>query len=316
MHRIDGPGATVDNKFTDGDPVGGIQATIVTDDWLNDVQEELMSVLTAGAVVPVKGTQNQLLKAIRSLGMGVVGASRNAKMSITSANASATFTADELIVESAIGGQAYRLSSISKTINLATVGVGAMDTGLAPASGYVSVYVIFNPLLPLSSTNPAMLAMDATSSAHPEVYGGANMPAGYTASALVAVLRTTAARLFDRQILIDRFVHYNSVIFTGTNGTMTAVSASAAVPLNAKTIRVLVAITASSAAGQLSAAICTTNGGLGFPGFSQITGIASAGGQNVTGAFHEIPIVAQQIFVATSTTSTTSAGFNSYGYTF
>lgn len=67
MHRIDGPGATVDNKFTDGDPVGGIQATVVTDDFLNDVQEELMSVLSAAGVLPVKGTQNQLLKAISVL---------------------------------------------------------------------------------------------------------------------------------------------------------------------------------------------------------------------------------------------------------
>lgn len=67
MHRIDGPGATVDNKFTEGDPVGGIQATVVTDDFLNDVQEELISVLTAGGVAPVKGTQDQVLQAIYKL---------------------------------------------------------------------------------------------------------------------------------------------------------------------------------------------------------------------------------------------------------
>lgn len=67
MHRIDGPGATVDNKFTEGDPVGGIQATVVTDDFLNDVQEELISVLTAGGVEPVKGTQDQVLQAIYKL---------------------------------------------------------------------------------------------------------------------------------------------------------------------------------------------------------------------------------------------------------
>ena len=68
MHRIDGPGATVDNKFTDGDPVGGVQATLVTDDWLNDMQEEVMSVLAAAGITPVKGTQNQLLGAIKVLG--------------------------------------------------------------------------------------------------------------------------------------------------------------------------------------------------------------------------------------------------------
>jgi len=67
MHRIDGPGATVDNRFTDGDPVGGVQATMVTDDWANDVQEELMSILVAGGVAPVKGTQNQVLSALTTL---------------------------------------------------------------------------------------------------------------------------------------------------------------------------------------------------------------------------------------------------------
>lgn len=67
MHRIDGPGATVDNRFTDGDPIGGVQATMVTDDWANDVQEELMSILAAGGVTPVKGTQDQVLSALTTL---------------------------------------------------------------------------------------------------------------------------------------------------------------------------------------------------------------------------------------------------------
>jgi len=67
MHRIDGPGATVDNKFTDGDPVGGVQATVVTDDWLNAVQEEIISVLADQSIAPVKGTQNQLLTAIKGI---------------------------------------------------------------------------------------------------------------------------------------------------------------------------------------------------------------------------------------------------------
>lgn len=67
MHRIDGAGATVDNKFTEGDPVGGVQATVVTAPWLNDLQEELMSILTAGGVAPVKGTQNQVLSALTTL---------------------------------------------------------------------------------------------------------------------------------------------------------------------------------------------------------------------------------------------------------
>jgi hypothetical protein len=66
MHRIDGPGATVDNKFTDGDPVGGVQATIVTDDWLNDVQENIMAVLAASGVTPTKGRAADLMDSIRA----------------------------------------------------------------------------------------------------------------------------------------------------------------------------------------------------------------------------------------------------------
>lgn len=64
MHRIDGPGATVDKKFTEGDPAGGVQATVVTDDWLNDVQENIMKVLAAAGVTPVKGRDQDLLDAL------------------------------------------------------------------------------------------------------------------------------------------------------------------------------------------------------------------------------------------------------------
>lgn len=70
MHRIDGPGATVDNKFTEGDPVGGVQATVVTDDWLNDVQENIMAVLMAAGVTPTKGRAADLNDAIKKVSSG------------------------------------------------------------------------------------------------------------------------------------------------------------------------------------------------------------------------------------------------------
>jgi hypothetical protein len=46
--------------------VGGIQATVVTDEWMNDVQENLMAVLVAGNVSPTKGRAADLLDAIMS----------------------------------------------------------------------------------------------------------------------------------------------------------------------------------------------------------------------------------------------------------
>lgn len=64
MHRIDGPGATVDNKFTEGDPVSAVPATQVTDDWLNAVQEEITAVILSAGITLNKANNAQLLAAI------------------------------------------------------------------------------------------------------------------------------------------------------------------------------------------------------------------------------------------------------------
>lgn len=71
MHRIDTPSATVDGKFTEGSPAGGVPATTVAASWLNDVQEELMSILAAAGITPIKGQQDQVLQAIIKLSVGV-----------------------------------------------------------------------------------------------------------------------------------------------------------------------------------------------------------------------------------------------------
>ena len=67
MHRIDVPSATEDYQFTEGSPTGGVPATTVSAAWLNDVQEELLSILEAVGIAPVKGNQDQVLAAILAL---------------------------------------------------------------------------------------------------------------------------------------------------------------------------------------------------------------------------------------------------------
>jgi len=66
MHRIDGTGATGSNLFTEGDPATAVAATVVTDDWLNDVQEEIANAIEDAGITLVKGTQTQLRDAIRA----------------------------------------------------------------------------------------------------------------------------------------------------------------------------------------------------------------------------------------------------------
>lgn len=122
MHRIDGPGATVDNKFTDGDPVGGVQATMVTDDWLNDVQENIMAVLTAAGVTPTKGRAADLLDSIKK---AVPGRRINTQVLTVSGTYTRSAGVSFIIVRAVGGGGAGGGSAATSAGQCAAGGGGA-----------------------------------------------------------------------------------------------------------------------------------------------------------------------------------------------
>jgi len=225
--------AGTEGYFTEGNPTAGTPATNVRGSWLNMIQEELCAILAAAGITRSKTTYNQVNGALQKMYSPVVGTVRNLGMSITAASASGTLTADEIVVESALGGQPFKLASFNKTINLATTGAGGMDTGSAPVSGYVALYAIYNPTTGAS----ALLATNSTSSLAGNVYGGANMPSGYTASALVSVWPTNASGQFvigewrDRTFLGGGVQVLNA---TTAASTQTSLNIGGAVPLNAK----------------------------------------------------------------------------------
>ena len=66
MHRIDGSGHAA-NMFTEGNPGLGVPPTVVTDDWLNDVQENLVDVILNAGVPLTKGRAQDLRDAIVAL---------------------------------------------------------------------------------------------------------------------------------------------------------------------------------------------------------------------------------------------------------
>ncbi len=66
MHRTDAPNH-VANLFVDRDPIGGTPGTIVDDDWLNAVQEEVVYVIEQAGIVLAKGTNTQLRQAIQTM---------------------------------------------------------------------------------------------------------------------------------------------------------------------------------------------------------------------------------------------------------
>ncbi|WP_027367398.1 tail fiber protein [Desulfocurvibacter africanus] len=67
MHRIDHATAQ-GGLFTEGDPQTALPATVVTDDWLNSVQEEIVKVVVDGGGAALNKADNgQLLAAIQKI---------------------------------------------------------------------------------------------------------------------------------------------------------------------------------------------------------------------------------------------------------
>ncbi len=71
MHRIDAPGFAPGNLFTEGNPSLSIPATEVSDNWLNDVQENIAQYIESEGIALIKDDFSQLTAAIAaSIGTG------------------------------------------------------------------------------------------------------------------------------------------------------------------------------------------------------------------------------------------------------
>lgn len=240
---------------------------------------------------------------------GVVGQSRNAAINITAASATATWTADEIVVETVLGGTQYRLNNLTLSVNLASIGVGGMDAGTAPVSGFVALYVIYNPV----SGAKALLATNATAATASEIYDGAAMPSGYTASALVSVVPTNSSGQiipliqFGRETTIPQFT---AVSTTAAPSTFTALSIASIVPKNAISCSGSQSATTSSSGQSVAGALSGSPNGsaLGNRGFGGIT--------QVTVPFIDLPLPTRQtIYWSMSTTGgTLTSTINITGY--
>lgn len=140
MHRIDSEGATVDNKFTEGNPSTGVPATEVSADWLTAVQEEIIEVLVAAGITPLKTDNTQLRQAIQSLISG--GGVAVTAAGVTIADAGSFFTGGE--VESALqqlGNDLYGGTFASSKIRRQVVALSgaAQQTETAHAENIVEI---------------------------------------------------------------------------------------------------------------------------------------------------------------------------------
>ncbi|WP_458763578.1 hypothetical protein [Cupriavidus basilensis] len=237
-----------------GEIVASGKAMVV---WRADISAFVLLECTGAALQVGAGTQSNHAAQFSQV-VGVLGTARNISMNVAATSATATLTAAELVVKSALGGFSYLLSNFSKTINLATTGAGGMDTGTAPANGYVALYAIYNPTTGAS----ALLGVNAAT-LQPEVYGGANMPSGYTASALVSVRATNASGQFTVGYQVDRHVTVASVASGTFSTALTDASTTLAVPNNAKSVDLATSQTTASGASQYNLAVAGSSPVLG-----------------------------------------------------
>lgn len=243
---------------------------------------------------------------------GVVGGMRNARMSVNAANAAATFLADEIIVETALGGLRYCLSGFNQTVNLTGAGAGGMDTGTgtAPASGYVALYAIYDP----TTKTAALLATNATSSAVGNVYGGANMPTGYTASALVSVWPTSPSKQFMSGTQRDRKIALPAALAlsTSTSAASFTVFGTSTFPPNAIEAKGAIEAISSVNSGMSLSIASDANGS----GQQEVSGYATAP-YGLIGAWSCLISQSQSLYYQTTNSSgTPTFTITTSGYSF
>jgi hypothetical protein len=299
---------------TDGTAAAGFaDATVFPSYHYASILQELINVVEAAGETPSVTNNAQLLPAIQTLitaAGGTVGSARKLIMSVPAASAAATLTADEIIVETALAGLSYRLGSFNKTINLATTGAGGMDTGAAPDSGYVAIYAIFDP----TTGTAALLATNATTAVAPSVYGGAHMPAGITASALVSVWPTNssgqlvAGAQIDRQIMIGLT---GALSTTSSAAPFATLSIASIVPPNAQSISGSGSAT-NSVAASMQLFVASTSGGAGE---IEVVGCTTPGSGSYGSSFKLMIVTPQTMFyAATNSTGTATFGISIAGY--
>lgn len=258
------------------------------------------------------GTTPTLLANLKaSIPSPVIGTMRKAGMVVASASATATFNADQVVVATALNALPYLVTGITLNINLATVGAGGMDTGTAPVSGFVGLYLILNPTTGVK----AMLAVNAVSAALPNVYGGVNLPAGYTASALVSVWPTNASSQFEVGSQIDRTVNHSSkAVVTSNLSQPSLVSAGTTVfPKNAVSVSGSISIQ-STAGSSMNMSIYAAGVTVGQQTLQLVVTANQALVGNVCGM---TVTTAQTIFwTSGSSAGTPTFGFNVTSFTF
>lgn len=268
--------------------------------WRADITSWVLMESSGGALQVGTATQSQHAVSLGQL--AVFGGVRNLKASLATAGTSLTFTADAIVVKSALNGISTLLTSYSQALSLAAgTGAGKMDTGTAPASGYVAVYATWGP-----GVGAGIVGQNATSAAASEQYSGANLPAGVTETQLIGVWPTNASSQFMIGLQRDRrfsWVGISALSSAITHSSLTSLSIASSVPQNAVEIMGQLQMTSSTAGSALVMSVAADANGIGQQAVSTL-----AGGSVGTYGNFDISILTPQTiyYLATSAAGTPS----------
>ncbi|HHH1308228.1 TPA: hypothetical protein ACPZRP_000507, partial [Yersinia enterocolitica] len=294
---------------------GAVSARNEAEQFAASVNPDLLMHTTGGTFTGPVNLSGAAMSALQpstfSQLTGLLGRSVNLVVSIPTSLATATLTADEVVVQTEIGGLQYKLNGLNKNINLATTGAGGMDTGTAPAIGFVGLYLIYNP----STRESALLAVNATIAKIGEIYNGNNMPSGYSASALVSVLPISASKFsvcYQHGRHVSTALINIAVVSPGITGVVTQSIATAA-PRNAKDLDLYCVIVQTVAGAGLEMYVKASSSGI-----AQTTVNATLG--NSTGAMTQsvtMPVITEQtIYYNMANTASGNYTIASRGYSF
>lgn len=242
----------------------------------------------------------------------VVGSVRNGKMTVTANSAQALYTADEIVLSTALGGRNYKINTVSKQIDISTVGANGIDVLANNKATFIALYAIYNPTLNVA----ALLATDATGAT--EVYSGTAMPAGYTASCLLTVVPADGTGKFKPFTAVGRTVYFQ--LATAYSSTVPSYT-GAAVAGETFSVKTLVPPQAKSVGGEgtivNTAAVSGTVGFTVAPGSSAYFGqqnlTATLNNSAVTSNFANLPLVTpQSLWISTYAGASLSPQFIFY----
>lgn len=174
----------------------------------------------------------------QALNLGGLGGSPKMSATVAAGATSVTFSDDYVNVSSSTTSAGHRVDGVTNmTLNLGTVGIGGIDVGTAQANAFLAVYRALNPTTQAVGVFAKSVAVGAIVSA---VYNGANAPAGYTETSLIALVPISAtAGQFGAFTLEGRHVTITETSLlnvTGSSATYMAVPLGSVIPASALTI--------------------------------------------------------------------------------